>query len=58
MAVYEVRRGDVVLATSTMPNMGYSPELLRRIEADGYRIYVNGKPMRKRTQRQETNTPG
>lgn len=56
MALFEIRRGDTVLAQSPLPNLGYSPELLRRLEADGYTLYVDGKPRKKRgrsTQAQE-----
>ncbi len=47
VALYEIRRGDTVLASSPLPNLGYTPEFLRRIEADGYTVYVDGKPRRK-----------
>lgn len=53
MALYEIRRGDTVLATSPLPNLGYSPELLRRIEEDGHTVYVDGKPRRRRGQPRE-----
>lgn len=57
MSLYEIRRGNAILAQSPLPDLGYSPELLRRMEEDGYTAYVDGKPRRKRGQRQAQKEP-
>lgn len=60
MAVYEVRRGDTVLCTSSVPDLGYRSELLREMELDGYEIYIDGKrrPRREKSRRAASNPPG
>lgn len=52
MALNEIRRGDTLLAQSNLSDLGYSQEMLRGIEEDGHTVYVDGKPRRKRGQRQ------
>lgn len=48
MALYEIRRDGVILAQSTLPGLGYPPELLRQMERSGYTVCIDGKPRKKR----------
>lgn len=41
---FEIRAPDgAVKLTSPLPNGGYSSQLLRQMELDGYRIFIDGK---------------
>lgn len=42
-AEYELRQGKVVKCRGTVPLLGYSPDTLRQMYKDGYRLYENGK---------------
>lgn len=44
---YEIRRDGVTVCASSVPLCGYSPKMLRKIVADGYKYYVDGKYQRK-----------
>ncbi len=47
---YEIVAPDgSVKAASNIPNLGYSPSLIRQMEKDGYRLLVDGKPAKKAT---------
>lgn len=43
---YEIRRDRVILCTSTVPNLGYSPDTLRDMERHGLYLYCNGKRLK------------
>lgn len=40
---YELKRGREVLCQGTYPNLGYSKERLEQLYKDGYRLFKNGK---------------
>ena len=41
--VYEIRRAGVTLCCSTIPNLGYSKEVLRDMEHSGLHLYCDRK---------------
>lgn len=41
--MYELRRGKEVLCVSSVPFLGYSPEVLRDMERSGLHLYKDGK---------------
>lgn len=42
-SLYEIRRAGVLLCRSTVPNLGYSKEILRDMERSGLHLYRDGK---------------
>jgi hypothetical protein len=45
--MWEVKRDGVVIAHGESERSQPSPEEARRFRADGYRVYVNGKEVKK-----------
>lgn len=40
---YELRRGNAVLCTGDVPNLGYSADVIREMARNGMYLYKNGK---------------
>lgn len=47
-ALYEIRKGGEIYASSHLENLGYTPQRLKEMQAAGYELYVNGKKAAKR----------
>ena len=48
LEMYEIKRGGVTVCRSeTLVRCGYTEKQLKGMLADGYRYYVDGKPVRK-----------
>lgn len=43
MALYELRRAGATLCRSTIPNLGYPPQILKDMERAGLHRYCDGK---------------
>lgn len=41
--LYEFRRGKEVVCFSSVPYLGYPPEIIRSQEGEGIHLYVDGK---------------
>ncbi len=41
--MYEIRRGGQVICASSIPDCGYSKEILRDMQRSGMRLYCEGK---------------
>ncbi len=41
--IYELRRGTVVLCSSTVPGLGYGKEILKDMRRNGILLYCDGK---------------
>ena len=43
MDTYEIRRSGQVVCKGSVPNLGYSPEILKDMAKGGLHLYLNGK---------------
>ena len=43
MAVYEIRRGSIILCRGTLPQLGYSALTLKGMAQAGLQLYCDGK---------------
>ena len=43
MDTYEIRRSGQVVCKGSVPNLGYSPEILKDMAKGGLYLYRNGK---------------
>ena len=43
MDTYEIRRSGQVVCKGSVPNLGYSPEILKDMAKGGLYLYLNGK---------------
>jgi hypothetical protein len=48
--LYELRRGGETMCRSTIPNLGYPPEVLKDMERHGMRLYCDGKKVKSHRQ--------
>lgn len=43
---YSIRKSGVEVCVSTIPNCGYTPDVLRSMAKEGYYLYKNGKKVK------------
>lgn len=56
MQVYEIRRSGQVLCSSSIPNCGYSREVLTDMAKAGTHLYCDGKKVKSRPGRSRTGS--
>lgn len=49
MPTYEIRRTGQVICSSSIPDCGYSKEILRDMERNGMHLYCDGKKVKSRS---------
>lgn len=47
--LYEVRRGKEVVCTGSVPDLGYSKDILQDMERNGLHLYCDGKKVKSRS---------
>ena len=47
---YELRRSGETLCRSSIPNLGYTPEILKDMERHGLHLYCDGKKVKSHRQ--------
>ena len=52
---YEIRKGGAVYASSEIKNLGYPEETLRQLQRAGYKLYCNGRLVKKTNDRRAAN---
>jgi hypothetical protein len=53
--LYELRRSSETLCRSSIPNLGYSPDILKDMERHGLHLYCDGKKVKSRPR---SSSPG
>lgn len=44
---YEIRKDGVVCCASYLPLCGYSPQIIKEMQAAGFELYADGKKVKK-----------
>lgn len=44
---YEIRKDGVVCCSSFLPLCGYSPQLIKQMQAAGFELYADGKKVKR-----------
>ena len=56
MPTYEIRRAGQVICSSSIPDCGYSKDILRDMERNGMHLYCEGKKVKGRPGRSRTGS--
>lgn len=44
--LYEIRKDGVVCCASSLPYCGYSPQIIKEMQAAGFELYADGKKVK------------